>query len=506
MMIARHDVRTPAPALSRSVRRHWLKATAVGVVILAGAIAAAELLPPRYASEAKLFVRLGRESVAVDPTVTAGQAISLNDTRQAEINSILDMLRSRALLEQVVDRITPAAIIDRQRATPELTREAAVETLRKTIQVEPPRQSSVITVHFEGRSPELAAGIGRRFLDVYLEQHVRANQTSGSLEFFNREAEAAQRRLDDATRGLRDAKNEAGVISLDSQRQALQTQVSLAHTQVLAAEAALAGTKVKVAQLQGQVEGMPARLLDESVSGVGNAATDGMKQKLFELQAKEAELATKMNDNHPVLAALRQQVARMEQVLADEPADRTQSTQKINRARESLETSVRGEEATLGAQRRQLEVLTAQREQSLAQLRKLNQDEVRLAALERDLQRARGEYESANQRREQARVLAALDAQKISNVNVVQPPTPIYKAVSPNKPMWWALGGVGGLFAALAVVLLCEFFDETVHSPEEAERQLEVPVLASLPRVSARDALLTTPSLAEAGSPTSKPR
>ena len=59
------------------------------MVLFAGAIAfcALTFLPRKYESEAKLFLRLGRESVALDPTATTGATMQIQETRDDEIDS-----------------------------------------------------------------------------------------------------------------------------------------------------------------------------------------------------------------------------------------------------------------------------------------------------------------------------------------------------------------------------------------------------------------------------------
>ena len=45
-----------------------------------------------YQSDAKLFVRIGRESVALDPTATTGQFMPIVDTRGSEIFAVEELL------------------------------------------------------------------------------------------------------------------------------------------------------------------------------------------------------------------------------------------------------------------------------------------------------------------------------------------------------------------------------------------------------------------------------
>ena len=71
------------------------------------------LWPKSYRSEGKLLVRLGRENATLDATVTMGpdSVVAVPLSREAEINSHVEILQSRTLLEQVVDKIGPAAVL-----------------------------------------------------------------------------------------------------------------------------------------------------------------------------------------------------------------------------------------------------------------------------------------------------------------------------------------------------------------------------------------------------------
>ncbi|MEZ6091532.1 MAG: hypothetical protein R3C05_26660 [Pirellulaceae bacterium] len=64
------------------------------------------LLSPRvYESEAKLMLKVGRESVGLDPTATMGQTLMLQKTQEEEITSALEILGSRQVHETVVERL-----------------------------------------------------------------------------------------------------------------------------------------------------------------------------------------------------------------------------------------------------------------------------------------------------------------------------------------------------------------------------------------------------------------
>ena len=116
-MISRQQQPSRSAPASRgvfsSLWRHKGKGICWFIVVVAAAAAVILYWPRGYRSEAKLFVRLGRESVSLDPTATLGQTIAVSESRENEINSILEILKSREIAERVVDLVGPELILNR---------------------------------------------------------------------------------------------------------------------------------------------------------------------------------------------------------------------------------------------------------------------------------------------------------------------------------------------------------------------------------------------------------
>src|SRR6478752_7582811 len=88
--------------VQRAIVRHrklGVKMFLVGAVL---AFAGATFMPRSYYSEARLFARFGREN-QVDPTASGGQMVALYESRESEINSLIEILKSRTVLDRVVD-------------------------------------------------------------------------------------------------------------------------------------------------------------------------------------------------------------------------------------------------------------------------------------------------------------------------------------------------------------------------------------------------------------------
>src|SRR5437660_3163225 len=96
------------------VYRQRRKAIAVALAVLFVTALVTWLSPRAYRAQAKLFVRLGRENATLDPTATLGQAqvVAVQQSRENEINTAAEVLKSRVLVDQVVDAVGPRAILD----------------------------------------------------------------------------------------------------------------------------------------------------------------------------------------------------------------------------------------------------------------------------------------------------------------------------------------------------------------------------------------------------------
>src|SRR5437899_10683207 len=99
--------------LAPIVYRHRRKMGLFFLAVMAAVTAYVLLCPRVYRSQAKLFVRLGRENATLDPTATVGQApvVAVPQSRENELNTVVEILNSRVLLEKVVDSIGPQAIL-----------------------------------------------------------------------------------------------------------------------------------------------------------------------------------------------------------------------------------------------------------------------------------------------------------------------------------------------------------------------------------------------------------
>jgi uncharacterized protein involved in exopolysaccharide biosynthesis len=427
------------------------------------------VVAPTYRSEAKLLMRVGRESVSLDPTATAtGRVIGYSNSRETEINSVIEVITGRPIIEKVVEQQRgekPFSSV--------LERERAVRSLMKKVAAWSPKETNVIAVSGEGDTPELAQSTVQAVVDAYVEEHMRVHRTSGSYEFFQEQSEMLRRNLEEASDRLRDAKNEYGFVELTGRRTSLQKQIGDLDAMIRNIDSEVTASEAKVAAMQSSLDDLPANMV-ASLAG-GDKSSVNLRQTLFQLQTREKELMSQRTPDHPSVIAIREQVRELELILDNEKLDRGSAESTVTLEERSKLKSWEARKAKLAEQHLLLQ----------SELRDLNQQETHINKLQRELDLLAANYKTYSESLEQSRVDQALKTEGITNVSIVQSASFEPKPASPRKGRTLAIAWMIGLIGGVGLALLSEHTDQSLHSGDDVERHLRLPLLASIPRLRA---------------------
>lgn len=462
------------------------------------------VMPRKYESEAKLFVRFGREN-SVDPTAS-GQLVSIYESRESEVNSLLEILNSWALLSEVVRKLGPQYVLNgretakpageenaekeitgKKRLTgsghqpvsagiPDYEVQLAVQKLQKQLEVWSPKKTNVIAVRCVAESPERAQRIVAALVDAYLNEHVRVHQTAGSYQFFAEQEKRYENEWRQAAAKLRQTKDQLGIVTIDGKRQLLQSQIQDIESKLLTNRSDLSTAEARIASLKATLAELPERVVTQTQQSP-NAAVDGMRQTLFALESREEELESKYTDEYSELARIREQIASLKDILDKQKPLRDQDTEAVNPQRQALELTLLQEQSQADALRGREKTLLDQQKQLQVDLRALGSEEIRIAELQRDVDLAESRYREYAAKLEQARINRSLDEERISSLSVVQPATYVAKPLGPRKLYVLALGLFVAIGGGLGVALLLAYFNPVVQSTDELEAVLELPVL-----------------------------
>ncbi len=487
--------------------RHKKKAVVVPLAILALAMLVILFAPRKYRSEAKLFLQIGRESVNLDPTATTGDTISLQaNDRVPEIKTAVDLLQSRGLIEKVVERLSAEVVLGRsgpgvakRNAVADAVRgaigevvslvksldpisdnEEAAILIERHLWVEAERKSTVIAVRFDAETPQLAQLVAGTLIEVYREEHMRLHHTSGSKEFFAEQFESLRGQLDQAVDRLRLAKNRLNIVSIESRRQTLESRLGTVELARYQASQQLAATKARTGNLKKQIAAIPTRMTAEQIT-LPDTGTDSLRVQIYELRVQMLDQQTKYSNDHPFLKATREQLADAEAMLKAESSDRQTTTDNVNPNHTALALELARSESQLAGLIAQEDQLAQQRATVLADLKRLNDNELEIDQLTRESQLARTDFFRYAENLEKARIDNALNHKRISNAIVAQRATLAEKPVSPNKLLIGTLALVLAAASSVAVVLLSESMTDRIASRDQLEEALQMPVFGVLP-------------------------
>ncbi|MCG8652622.1 MAG: hypothetical protein MI861_22475, partial [Pirellulales bacterium] len=320
-------------------------------------------------------------------------------------------------------------------------------------------------------SPEVAQQVAATYCDVFLDEHVRLHHTQTSLDFFRQQTEHLADELAAAEARLRDTKNEFALASIEGRRQALEKQIGKVQEDRQSNRVAVASAESRLKLIGEQIDATPATIVAETRTGVANAATDGMRQQLYNLEIEERRIKQQYNDVHPKVVAIRAQLADVRRILEQQERDRTEETVAVNEEHRLLNLSLKEEAAKLAALQGGQQALQIQTEQLLNEMRDLNGHEAVMAKLQRDVDELRRNHQIHSERLEQARVDGALASNSISNIRLVQPATYQQRPASPRFGLTLVLGLVFALSAGIASSLWGLFAEATVKSAETVARQ-----------------------------------
>ena len=454
-----------------AVRRRWLLLLAICLV--AGGYAVL-----RYSLTEKIFratttIQIERKRLSL---LALGQAGWLEDWWNLEYYPTqYRLLRSRGMAERVVLNLrlhedpsfnsrAASVVPDDNVDTPDSSTELAALALRvqRGLSVTPIKDTQLVELSYESGSPDLAARIANGYADVFIEWGIENRTTtvgkassflSAQIATLRDEIEERQKQLN-AYAGDSEFALDPGGEALIERRQSLESQ----YNRVVAERI---GKEATYRELQSR----PADVLDRD-----DAVVADLKSQIILL---ESEYRTKLDTytpEWPEMVSLKdtindkkEQLANLQsEVHRDALADAFAELQKARREEQALEDEL-------------AKIASDARTQNSAALEYINQ--TTYINTRKDL------LAGLVKRQSETEVASRVQTSQESNVRVVD------RAIVPGAPFAPSLRAdlttalLLGLIFSTGLVVLLEYLDRTVKSPEELESLLGVPTLAVIPDI-----------------------
>ncbi len=460
------------------------------------------VVKPTYEATSQILIKLGRENFYVPPTSSGSPVINVN--REEQINSEIEILTSPSLAEQVVAALGPLAIYEdlneggggilsglrKNVQASQSPAEKAVLKLQKALTIEGVKKSNVIAINYKHTDPKMAATVVNKLVTLYLDRHLEVHKAPHSFKFFREQSGLLKDKLREAEVHLESFKKQHSVTSLEEERSLLlgkEADLKAALNQTLSQ---IAETENRIRQLKHQLASTPQTIPQGEETEHSPYVINTLQARLMELELKEKELMTKYTERSRLIQNVREEIQMVQAKLGEQEAKR------YGTSRSGINVNYQRLQEELFRNQAELEALIAKKQTQGPQLadyngnlEKLNRIEVELNQLKQQVDVDRQSFRLYLTKFEESRISDAMDTEKISNVTQIQAARPPFKPVSPKVLLNIVLGIFLGAFGGLGLAFFMEYLDDSLEKPEDAEKALELPVLASIPELTGSDKL-----------------
>jgi len=456
---------------------------------------------PVYEAKAQILVKIGRENLYMPPNSTNSQIINFNYDDQ--INSEIELLKSRSLTERVVGLLgheTIYKIPDNifykiknhflqlfQRAKASTYREKAILKFQKSLSIEGVKNSDVIAISFKHKDPKMAATIVNALAHAYLDEHLLVHKNPQSYNFFEEQSQTLKTKLEQAEGSLEAFKKQHNITVLGEQQKLILNHISILRAEMDRTLTQEAETGNRILQIRQQLEKTPETIPQGEEVDHNPFLISSLEARLVELQLKEKGLILKYTPQNRLVENVREEIEMVQGRLAEQETKRYgKSRVGLNTTYQRLEEDLFGNQAENKALAAKKETQTTQLTDYQVRLEKLNQVEVKLNQLQQAVDVNRKTYRLYLTKFEESRISNAMDNKKMTNVSLMEAALPPMKPVSPKVFLNILVSIFMGLSGGLGLAFFTEYLDDSLEKPEEVQAALQLPVLVSVPKLKMR--------------------
>ena len=455
-------------------------------------IVAGRFIPPRYRSETVILVEQQR---VPEQYVLPNIGLDVQERLRSMSQQILSRTRLQAIIEKFRLYRGTAATFDA---------EGAVQRMRGDIKIDPvagrPGELSAFKISYSAPTPWLAQQVTKELSSVFIEEnlHHREQLSEDTTKFLQLQVAQARATLDEQDRRLNDFKaNYLGELPEQLQSN-LQIFAGL-QARFQAATDALDRAnqqKVYLESLRGGYRTLRAQVVTPRNAASASPAT--LEEQLNKLRTELADLSGRYTPNHPDIIRLKQQIATAQKlkqqaeadILANPAADTLDPKESANSLAElqavtpilQMDGQLKANQLEIELRKQEIIKLQSQIQQYQMRLNTIPVREQQLAAITRDHDQARTNYESLLAKQQSSAMATNLEKQQQAEpFRIIDPPNLPQRPYWPNRLKLSLAGLALGAFFGLGLTVLVETIDARIYREQDLKGMLPVPILIGIP-------------------------
>ena len=373
-----------------------------------------------------------------------------------------------------------------QRVVDNLNLPTSAKRLLADVVAKPVTDTSIIELSVSWSNPQTSAAIANEFANVFVdrERELIGDQAASAIKFLSTKIPNAHADLQAAEAELADYQRTHTGAFVNGATQGVINNLSALQTRMAQVQVDESQAKAQLADVRSQLASI-APTENAATSTTINPVVASLQQELAQVEVQLAAARRQYTELHPTVMALRLQKSQLQNQIASLPqtvvAGRTTA---ISPTYEKLREQQAGLQAQIASDEAQTKALKAQDKDLMGTVKDLPTEAVQLAELQRKEKLAEQVYTSLEGRYNEAMIAKTAT---LSDVSITQPALANLAIKRPSLTTNALIGLLIGLVLAISGVFLVEYFDNTFKDERDIARQLPLPVLASVPRVTQRD-------------------
>lgn len=469
---ARRDVPSPSPhsgdfldvggLLSALWRRRRLMLTTFALVLLGGVLLTAR---QRSVYEATCSILI-TSPAETSPTATDSLRGLLSGTQPRSVGTQLAIMRSYPMQRATLKRLAP----DEQKIAKSYYK----------LDVRPQRDSDAIDIVAESYDPQVAARLANALSLEYMAQYQQQNraQVQAATRETAQQLAAAKQRLDEASNALKNYKLANGTVDIDVETKARLGQIDRIEISLRDLQSQRAANVAEIQALKQQIAAMPqVQVIPERI--VRRPALESLQNQLTQLELQRIATLRRYREGSPEIRAIDAQRKDIQNRLQTMAQTQVSSwVRSVNPVRQGLTQQIASTQSQVWAIDARVRALQNSAGQARQQQALLPEREYRLNQLKTEQAVLQQTYRILN---EKYQALLVSEGAKLTTARPLAPAEAPSSPIRPRRTLNLIMSVLLGGVLAVALALLFGHIDDHLHSVDEAQKVVQLPVLAQVP-------------------------
>lgn len=338
---------------------------------------------------------------------------------------------------------------------------ALTNAVLKNMEVEIGKGSNILKIHYYSQDPVAASAMANGIASAYIEHNldIRVKPFRDAVEWLSARMVESRSKVEESQKVVQKYKENKGIVSFETKENVITQKLQELMSQLVQAEGGRQDAEVKYNQIRSVIE--HPDLLATVPDIMNNEVIQGLRTDELAVKRKISELSEKYGPKHPLMVRAQTELATVQKNLIAEARKMMMAAKTEYDITRDRESSIR---RTIDEQK--LEVLD------------LGRKAIDYGVIAGEADNNKQFYELLLKKLQEASLSSGIN---VSNAQIVDGATVPDAPIKPKRGANVLLAMVVGLMGGVLAAFFTEYMDNTIKTPEDVARVLELPFLGYVP-------------------------